>query len=765
MKISLALLLFTIIIFLSCTTLKIDKRQMVEIIPQPQSVKLINGSFEINKDTKISYEKEFEKIDNVVNYLNKQLENSADLQLKTGNADANYILFKYDSMIKNSEGYNLDVKETGITISASTSNGSFYGVQSLLQLLSPNIYSKTKQDFSLEIPFVEIKDEPRFSWRGVHLDVGRHFYDKEEIKKFIDYLAIHKMKQFHWHLTEDQGWRIEIKKYPRLTEIGSIRKETAGDGKPHGGFYSQDDVREIVKYAEERFITVVPEIELPGHSLAALAAYPEYACTEGPFQVGTIFGVHKEVYCAGNEKTYTFLEDILGEVIELFPSEYVHIGGDECPKDRWEKCTKCQAKILKEKLHDEHELQSYFIKRIEKILQSKNKNLIGWDEILEGGLAPQATVMSWRGIEGGITAAKEKHDVIMTPTSHCYFDYYQGNPENEPVAIGGYLPISTVYSYEPIPEELTKEEAKHILGTQANVWTEYLPEFKDVEYMLMPRLAALSEVCWTNPESKGINSFLKRLATQLKRYEALDVNYAKSSFNVSIGTKLNKTTKALDVDLTTEFSGAEIYYSTDGSTPDNNFQKYTSPFSLNKTQEIKAVSYNNDRLMSAVSTKKIIIHKAFGKAVKLTNMYADKYSAGGEFGLVDGMFGTSSFSAGGWQGFEGVDFEAIIDLGTEIKINEIISNFHQRTNSWIFMPKYVQYSFSSDGKKYSDPIRIENDIPENSGEVESKNFSITQKKLKTRYIKVFAKSIEKCPDWHLGAGGKAWLFIDEIIVE
>jgi hexosaminidase len=367
----------------------------------------------------------------------------------------------------------------------------------------------------------------------MHLDVSRHFFPVEFVKKFIDGLASYKMNRSHWHLTEDQGWRIEIKKYPRLTEIGAWRKETmveknfdpyVGDGIPYGGFYTQDEVREIVAYAAERHVTVVPEIEMPGHSTAALAAYPELACTEGPFEVSTIWGVKDDIYCP-SEKTFAFLEDVLTETMELFPSEYIHIGGDEVPKRRWEESELAQEVMRREGLADEHELQSYFIRRIEAFLLSHGRRLIGWDEILEGGLAPEATVMSWRGMEGGIEAARQGHDVIMTPTDHAYFDYYQGPAEEEPLAIGGYLPLEKVYELEPVPEELTEEEGKHILGAQGNVWTEYIKTADHAEYMTFPRLLAMAEVGWTPAERKDWDDFNRRVGSHVERLDARGFNF------------------------------------------------------------------------------------------------------------------------------------------------------------------------------------------------------------------------------------------------
>lgn len=464
-----------------------------------------------------------------------------------------------DESIEGEEGYTLKVTNKEIIISGKTSKGVFYGIQTLRQLLPAN--SEKQSVAELTIPAVEIHDNPNYQYRGMHLDVARHFFPADFIKKYIDLLAMHKMNTFHWHLTEDQGWRIEIKKYPKLTEIGAYRNGTIvghypgteNDNKKYGGFYTQDEIKEIVQYAADRHITVIPEIELPGHSSAAIAAYPELSCfpeepTEVPNDmmsekskelqenginkvVQESWGVYNDVYCAGKEETFEFLQNVLDEVIPLFPSKYIHIGGDECPKANWERCPNCQKRINDEGLADEHELQSYFIQRIEKYLNAKGKRIIGWDEILEGGLAPNATVMSWRGEKGGIESAKQQHDVIMTPNHSCYFDHYQDkDKENEPLAIGGLTTVEDVYNYNPHPEELSAEESKYILGAQANVWTEYIGTTDYVEYMILPRMTALSEVVWVANDTKNWDDFKSRLSAFKDRYDALGLNYAKHVF-------------------------------------------------------------------------------------------------------------------------------------------------------------------------------------------------------------------------------------------
>jgi hexosaminidase len=446
-----------------------------------------------------------------------------------------------DTAVKNREGYLISVKPGKIIVKAKTAAGLFYAVQTLRQLMPPAVEKDSiVEGLRIAVPCCEIADEPRFSYRGMHLDVGRHFFPVSTVKKYIDMIAFQKMNVFHWHLTEDQGWRIEIKKYPKLTQVGAFRKETVVghahgkpeqyDGKPYGGFYTQDEVKEVIAYAKSKFVTIIPEIEMPGHALGALASYPELSCTGGPFEVAKTWGVFDDVFCAGKEETFKFLEDVITEVADLFPSEYIHVGGDECPKSKWAKCKLCQKRIRNEGLKDEKELQSYFIKRMEKFINSKGKKLIGWDEILEGGIAPEATVMSWRGVAGGIEAAKQGHDVIMTPTTYFYLDYYQCEPKDQPLAIGGYLPLEKVYSFDPRFDELTPEQNSHILGVQGNVWTEYIATPEYLEYMTYPRMIAISETGWTPSSKKDFEDFLARFEVEKKHLDALGINYFKGEY-------------------------------------------------------------------------------------------------------------------------------------------------------------------------------------------------------------------------------------------
>jgi hexosaminidase len=505
----------------------------LSVIPKPVSEKRGKGKLTLKKDIIIAAQSADAK--NVAIFLQDFLKTrsiTSNLATSaTAKSDINFNLQSDPPLGK--EGYKLSISEKNISISANTGAGLFYGVQSLFQLLSS----------SNALPVVEIIDQPRFSWRGLHLDVARHFFPVSFIKKYIDLMAHFKLNTFHWHLTEDQGWRVEIKKYPKLQEVAAFRKETVVgrastktrseakyDGIQHGGFYTQEEIKEVVAYASQRYVTIVPEIEMPGHAQAALAAYPYLGCTGGPYEVATSWGVFKDVFCAGKESTFTFLQDVLDEVIPLFPGKYVHVGGDECPKDSWKVCPNCQQKIKELNLKDEHELQSYFIQRMEKYINSKGKSIIGWDEILEGGLAPNAAVMSWRGEEGGIAAAQQNHDVVMTPEKWVYFDYYQAPRENEPLAIGGLTPLNVVYSYDPVPSSFTPALAKHILGSQGNVWSEYLTTTDYVEYMVYPRAIALSEVLWTPRESKNYENFVERLRANQKLLDSWKISYAKHAF-------------------------------------------------------------------------------------------------------------------------------------------------------------------------------------------------------------------------------------------
>jgi hexosaminidase len=580
------------------------RAQSFDVVPYPAHLTPGSGSFEITASTVVALEGR-----GALERLGRQLrdvvrEATGHSLSVTRRSGARSIVLRRlpDEADSLRESYTLLVTPDSVLIASGGDAGLFYGIQTLRQLLPPSSHVPPARSSPLHpapsslLPAVLIRDHPRFTWRGMHLDVGRHMFPVAFLERYLDLMARYKLNTFHWHLTEDQGWRIEIRRYPRLTEVGSCRRETivrqffdpyVGDGAPYCGFYTQDDIRHIVRYAAERHITVVPEVEMPGHSVAALAAYPELGCTSGPFEVFTRWGVSEDVYCP-HERTFEFLENVLGEVLELFPSRYIHVGGDEVPRTRWRASPEAQQVMRREGLRDEDELQSWFLRRIERFLSSRGRRLVGWDEILEGGLAPNSTVMSWRGTAGGIAAARAGHDVVMTPTSHLYFDYYQGDPRFEPFAIGGFVPLERVYSFEPIPDELTPVESGRILGAQGNVWTEYMRTSERVEYMALPRMLALAEVAWSPREARDWDSFVARLPARLAELDRLGVNY-RVPHVAGLEEELLTLSDSVVVTLRSAAPGAVIRYTTDGSDPDSSSTAYRSPLALRFARPGEAV--------------------------------------------------------------------------------------------------------------------------------------------------------------------------------
>ena len=763
---------------LACASCTAEKEANYQVIPLPQEVSLTQENpFKLNENVLIAYPENNALLQRNAEFLSEYIQQATNYAPKTkaiaaGEQVKNAIVLGLDPSIANKEGYVLTTTPEGINLNGQTENGVFYGIQTLRK----SIPAEAKEATIL-IPAGEIKDEPRFSYRGMHLDVGRHFFPKEFMKKYIDLLALHNMNTFHWHLTDDQGWRIEIKKYPKLTEIGSQRSRTVigrntqeYDNTPYGGFFTQEEAKEIVKYAQERYITVIPEVDLPGHMLAALAAYPEMGCTGGPYEVCPRWGIFEDVLCIGNDQTMQFLEDVMSEIIEIFPSKYVHIGGDEAPRTRWEKCPKCQARIKTEGLKAdknhtaEDRLQSYCMTRIEEFLNSKGRQIIGWDEILEGDVAPNATVMSWRGMEGGIKAAQLGHDVIMTPTSFCYFDYYQtADTKDEPLGIGGYVSIEKVYSLEPVPAVLTEEQSKHILGAQANLWTEYIHSSEHVEYMVLPRMAALAEVQWTQPEKKDFKDFTKRLARLMKFYQRDGFNYAKHVFDLKVDFTPDVTKKAVVVTLST-IDDAPIYYTLDGTEPTTASLKYTEPVSITETADFQAVVIRPEG-KSKVVNKKISFNKATYCPIELTFQPSEKYKFGGAITLVDGMKGNDSYATGAWLGFVGGDVEAIIDLGQETEIKQVATNAIVDMSAWIMGSTGLVVSISDDNKEFREVAAKDIPAEANIDKKGVENYEITFDPVKARYVKVVIKRSPALPKGHAGEGKAAYMFIDEIEVD
>jgi len=759
------------------TVMEVQAGKKPGIIPQPNKLSWNSGHFHLRNGYQIQVDCDNPALKELSSFLTERIGlNGGPLPATTEGQKPNGMVIRL-TMKENleclgNESYLLNVTKNEILIRAKTPNGIFYGITTLLQLLPPESLSNEPRmkRSSYKVPCVEIVDEPRFVYRGMHLDVSRHFFPIEFVKKYIDLLAFYKMNTFHWHLTDDQGWRIEIKKYPTLTTLGATRKGTQvakldqTDDQPYGGFYTQDEIRQVVAYAAQRYVTVIPEIEMPGHSIAALTAYPYLSCKGGSFDVRTSWGVADDVFCAGNDSTFTFLEDVLTEVVDLFPSAYIHIGGDEVPKTRWEGCPKCQARITGNNLKDEAELQSYFIHRIENFLTSKGRKLIGWDEILEGGLAPSATVMSWRGMDGGIQAARQKHYAIMTPGSHCYFDHYQADPAHEPLAIGGFTTLNKVYSFEPVPTELTPEEAKYILGAQSNLWTEYIPSSEHAEYMAYPRALALAEVNWTQPAHKDWNSFVGRLSDHFKRLGYLQVNYSKSLFDAEISMQKTAGKNGMAVMIKSDWKDLKIRYTTDGTDPNPGSSKFKNTFVPEGPVTIKAALFEKKGLKGRVISEKIHVSKAFGKPVQYLTAWSKQYPGQETYTLVNGIKGNQALKAGSWQGFNKNDMEVVIDLESPTAIQAIRCSFLKSTWSWIFYPKQVEYSLSDNGIDFRPAVIVPNKEPEGHGS-ELKSFDVELKGEKARYIKIKAVNQGVCPVWHGAAGQPCWLFVDEVIVE
>ncbi|HEY6913635.1 MAG TPA: family 20 glycosylhydrolase, partial [Paludibacter sp.] len=708
-------ILLKIIFLFGCCPLSTVSAGLYNIIPYPQHLIPQSGKFTFNKRTVIMCAGQNAEVLKLARQFSDQMALVSGLKLpvkEMQQADtANAVIFQPDkSQAGNDEAYSLNISAKTIRIKASASNGAFYSLQTIYQLLPSAIYGKTKATVKeWSVPAVSIADVPRFAYRGLHLDVCRHFFPVEFIKKYIDAMAIHKFNRFHWHLTDDQGWRIEIKKYPLLTKVGSRRVETLVgyyfenfpqrfDDDAYSGFYTQDEAREIVAYAKERFITVIPEIEMPGHAVAAIASYPYLSCNRTPMKVETRWGIFKDVFCT-RDSTFTFLEDVLTEIMDIFPGKYIHIGGDECPKDRWKTCPDCQAKIKSLNLKDESELQSYFIHRIEKFLNAHGRQIIGWDEILDGGLAPNATVMSWRGTKGGIAAAQSGHDVIMTPTSFCYFDQYQSDPVTEPTTIGGFIPLKRVYFYEPVPEELTPDQAKHILGAQANLWSEYMPNTERVEYMAYPRASAMAEVLWSEPTNRNWDRFRGNMAKEYERLAAMNIRPANVFFDVQCQSSVSADRKVL-VTLEADNPNAEIRYTLDGSSPTAKSKLYTEPLKLSEPATVKAVAVEKGKITGKEFSKSFIVSKATGLSY-VQNPINTWYRGDNVYSLTDGVIGNTK-SISQWIAVGGSkDGEFVIDLLKTQNINRLSVGLLNAPAFCGLYPPEIKVFTSADGSNYT----------------------------------------------------------------
>lgn len=765
------------ILFSTCFYACSEKRTLnsdYEIIPKPLDVNCKgDASFLLKDGVSVIYPENNQKMQDNAEFLVDYVEKQTGVKLTShaGMPVDGAICLTLDLNDDNAEAYKLIVNDKRVCISGASEAGVFYGIQTLRKSLP------VAQDINVNLSAVEIYDKPRFAYRGAMLDVARHFYTVDEVKTFIDMLALHNINRFHWHLTDDQGWRIEIKKYPKLMSVASERKETVVgrwysgiyDGKPYGGYYTQDELRDVIDYAAKRHITIIPEVDLPGHMQAALTAYPELGCTGGPYEVRTIWGVSQDVLCVGNDFTLQFVKDVLSEVADIFPSEYIHIGGDECPKVRWEKCPKCQERIkslgLKSdaKHTKEQRLQSYMIQEAAKYLKEKGKRIIGWTEILEGGLVPDATLMSWIGESGGIEAAHQHHDVIMTPNTYLYFDYYQSKKvEDEPLAIGGYLPIEKTYNYEPMPKELTKEEQQYIKGVQANLWTEYIPVFSQVQYMVLPRLGAAAEVQWTDPSKKDYKDFLRRVPHLVAVYDCYGWNYATRVYDVNVDMKADTVNHVLNVQLST-MADDPIYYTLDGQDPTEKSLKYTKPFTIDQSVVLKTMAVHPDRT-SKISVDTIRFNKATLKPVVLLQPNESRFSPDGPVVLVDGRNGNHSFDTGAWLTVAGNDLEAVINMQAETILNSASVHVYVRKDAWLFDARGFSVSVSSDNKNYKEVASQEYKQMQESDSDGIIEHELSFDPCKATYVKIKVISEKSMPDWHWDAGKAPFLLVDEIIL-
>ena len=737
------------------------------IVPRPLNYTAVEGSFILAPKTVVRAESQALAHAATIFTEDLSVVTGSTLSVKRSAPRNGAINLTIDSSLQ-AEEYKLNITSAAVNIVGGTERAVFYGLQSLLQIAAASDAVKG----GVSLSGVKITDKPHFEYRGALLDVCRHIFSVEDVKRYIDILALHKVNKFHWHLTEDQGWRIEIKAYPELTEKGSMRKETLvghglnpveWDGTPYGGYYTQDEIREVVAYAAERYIEIIPEIERPGHSQAALHALPWLGCNEQIVDVWTTWGVTPEVLCAGKETTYEFLEKVLDEVIELFPSELIHIGGDECPKDRWVECEHCQAMMKAQGLENEEQLQGYLVARIEKFLNAHGRRIIGWDEILEGGVTPSATVMAWRGENYAYEAARQGHDAIMAPTSYLYFDYYQTkDTETEPLAIGGYVPVERVYSFNPQPDVLTPEQQKHIIGVQANLWTEYVPTYSHVEYMLLPRMAALCEIQWSPASKKNYEDFLKRLPQLVDVYDVKKYNYATHVFDIKADMTPDPEEGVLKVSFR-NIDNSPIHYTLDGTEPTASSPKYTDTLKIKESCVVKAVgvrSTGNTRVFQ----EEVSVHKASFKPITMLKPINRQYYFEGAGTLVDGLKGNHNYKTGRWIAFFKNDMEAVIDLKTPTEVSSVSINTLVEKGDWVFDARRIAVYVSEDGENFTEVASEEYPALTLDNPNQIYDHTLTFDAVTTKYLKVYLQPEHSLPDWHGGKGHPSFVFLDEIVV-
>ena len=735
-------------VFFSCTSR--EEIPEINIVPFPARLEQTAGFFKPDGNTVIGLPGEETEYRMLADLFNQNIASYTGTAMKVvpGEAPRNAIRFvREETDAGNPESYRLDVDASGATIRSGTSAGLFYGLQSLLQLLGAE-----------GIPYVAVQDEPRFGYRGMHLDVSRNFFPKAFVMKLLDLMSFYKLNTFHWHLTDGAGWSIQLDNYPGLTSEAAFRDQAdwktwwngdrkfVPEGTPgaYGGYYTKDDIREVVAYAASRHITVIPEIEMPGHSEEVFVAYPALSCSGKPY-------VNSD-FCVGNEATFAFVEGVLTEVMELFPSEYIHIGGDEAGKTAWKTCPKCRKRMREEGFRDVDELQSYMIRRVGEFLQSKGRKLIGWDEILEGGLAPGATVMSWRGEEGAVRAARKGHDAVMTPGGYLYFDFYQADPATQPEAIGGYTPVKRVYGYEPVPSGLTPKEAAHILGIQANLWTEYISSPEHAEYMIFPRLLALSEIAWSPKERRDWQGFKPRLNRHVDLLRRMGVNAFPLSYELEAGMEVDTVRKEIRVFLDAEKDTAEIRYTTDGTDPTQASALYDSLIVVRDSAVIRAAIFENGEMKGRPTEKKVDYHHGIGKHITYHSKLYDGYMAGGTGALLDGYRGGFTYLDGRWQGYTN-SLDVVVDMGGLSTVRKVSARFMQLTGPGVYQPAEVELLVSEDGREYVSSGTVQTEIPPSASELAFQEYTFAGE-WKARYIRLKAKE----------ANGNQFIFTDEIVI-
>jgi len=744
----------------------------LSIIPQPQSMVLGKGYFQFTQETVFVIDPALMPAQ--LSFL-KQFERASGFKFAVQKAalSGNSVVIDTDKSLPK-EGYTLEVTPEKINIKAADYNGALYALQTLRQLLPNEVESTKLVKCDWLVPSVTISDAPQYQWRGLMLDVSRHFFPKEYILKTLDRMAMLKLNTFHFHLVDNEGWRIEIKKYPKLTEVGAWRIDQedklwdertpnpanafanpATAPKKYGGFYTQEDIKEIVTYATKLGITVIPEIEMPAHAMSAIAAYPELSCHKRPIGVpsGAVWPI-TDIYCAGQEETFDFIEEVLTEVLALFPSQYIHVGGDEATHTEWERCPKCQLRMKEHQLKNVHQLQSYFIKRIDDFLTSKGRTLVGWDEIMDGGLAKNAVVMNWRGIEVGKKALAQGNPIVLT--SDCYIDNYQGLPDYEPQANGGYLPLKKLYNYNLEKEALADAsvEKSKVLGTQANLWAEHVGSTEHSEYMLFPRLLALAEISWTNDKLKDWDSFMRRTQHFMQRMDVMGIDYARSVYQV-VPTVENKEGN-IYLKLECEVPNADIRYAL-GDTPIEKGEKYSAPIAIKATTTYKAAVFSANAT-NTITSGQITFHKAIGKPVNYSPLYHKSYQGQGEGTLTNVIRGTKNFHDGQWLGWLGDDVTLSLDLGQTTEVSEVRIGAMDAQSSGIYFPERLTVALSADGKNYRE-VAAQEEPCTIKGKPSLKDFVLKFDPKSTRYLKIQLKNVKTPPK-----GGDAWLFIDEILV-